>query len=135
MKYFVDTSAFYALLDETDRHHLKAHLFRAEVLTLPNTKLITSNFILAETLNLVKKRFGAKAAIGLGELLMESQVITLVRVTESLEKKAWEIFKKYEDKGFSFTDCTSFAVMEEEQIPLAFAFDRHFLQFGLEMVP
>ena len=46
------------------------------------------------------------------------------------ESKAWEIFVQYEDKGFSFTDCTSFAIMERLKIDTAFVFDDHFIQYG-----
>ena len=43
---------------------------------------------------------------------------------------AWDIFQKYADKEWSFTDCTSKVVMERLQISKAFAFDQHFRQFG-----
>lgn len=33
-------------------------------------------------------------------------------------------------KEFSFTDCTTFAVMERLKIPAAFTFDEHFRQYG-----
>ena len=46
------------------------------------------------------------------------------------EKKAWEIFVKYRDKTFSFTDCSSFALMERIGITEVFAFDEHFTQYG-----
>ena len=46
------------------------------------------------------------------------------------ESKAWEIFVRYEDKGFSFTDCTSFAIMERLKIDTVFVFDDHFIQYG-----
>jgi hypothetical protein len=37
------------------------------------------------------------------------------------------MFRQYEDKGFSFTDCTSFALMERLAINTVFAFDDHFV--------
>jgi predicted nucleic acid-binding protein len=40
------------------------------------------------------------------------------------------MFRQYEDKGFSFTDCTSFALMERLDINTVFAFDDHFVQYG-----
>ncbi|MFW6111111.1 MAG: type II toxin-antitoxin system VapC family toxin [Thermoproteota archaeon] len=57
------------------------------------------------------------------------------RVKPQIEEKAWEIFKKYQDKDFSFTDCTTFAMMEEEALSTAFTFDPHFQQYGFRMVP
>jgi predicted nucleic acid-binding protein len=52
-----------------------------------------------------------------------------------LEKAAWGIFEKHTDKEFSFTDCTSFALMEAEAIRNVFTFDQHFSQYGFESVP
>ena len=47
---------------------------------------------------------------------------------------AFEIFRKFEDKRWSFTDCVSRVVMEELKISTAFAFDDHFRQFGMVTV-
>ncbi len=33
------------------------------------------------------------------------------------------------DETFSFTDCTSFALMERRGVAIAFAFDDHFRQY------
>jgi len=41
----------------------------------------------------------------------------------------------YRDKAFSFTDCTSFAVMQELRLTRALSTDRHFRQMGFQMVP
>jgi len=46
------------------------------------------------------------------------------------EEKAFEILKQHGDKGFSFTDATSFTVMERLGLTNAFAFDEHFSQYG-----
>ena len=44
--------------------------------------------------------------------------------------KAWTIFESFRDKGWSFTDCVSRAVMERFQITEVFTFDAHFREFG-----
>jgi len=59
----------------------------------------------------------------------------MIYVDEEIQSKAWEIAIKYRDKDFSFTDCASFAVMEMLDIREAFAFDKHFEQYGFIFSP
>jgi len=40
------------------------------------------------------------------------------------------VFRRFRDKGWSFTDCTSRVVIDRLSIPTAFALDQHFRQFG-----
>ena len=47
---------------------------------------------------------------------------------------AWELFKKYDDKKFSFTDVTSFQITRELNIGKAFSYDWHFEQAGFERI-
>jgi len=122
----IDTSAWYAYIDKSDADHDAAvNLVRGL-----NRPLITTNYIFDEILTLVKIRIGSHIAINFGRKLWNQEVATLIRVIEEDELKAWEIFVEYEDKGFSFTDCTSFAIMDRLKIDTAFAFDDHFIQYG-----
>jgi predicted nucleic acid-binding protein len=47
---------------------------------------------------------------------------------------SWQVFNKFSDKNWSFTVCTSKAVMENLNIKIAFTFDHHFQQFGTIIV-
>ncbi|MHB8577630.1 MAG: type II toxin-antitoxin system VapC family toxin, partial [Dehalococcoidia bacterium] len=58
-----------------------------------------------------------------------------MRVTEGDEQRARDIIAQYSDKKFSYTDATSFAVMERLQIDMAFPLDRNFAQFGFIVLP
>lgn len=62
---------------------------------------------------------------------IESSNTTIIRVSARDESRARHIIHHYDDKDFSLTDATSFAVMERLRIPQAFAFDRNFTQYGL----
>ncbi|MBU4373892.1 MAG: PIN domain-containing protein [Euryarchaeota archaeon] len=126
MSIFVDTSAWYALFDKNDSDHASAVRFK-ESLT---HSLVTTNYVADEIITLVKVRLGHRITVEIGEKLWDESMATLIRVTSIDEKKAWEIFVKHRDKGFSFTDCTSFVVMERLGIIEAFAFDEHFEQYG-----
>lgn len=123
---FVDTSAWYAYVDKSDADHSSA----VNVVRNLNHPLITSNYVFDEILTLAMVRLGFSVAATFGKKLWNQEIVTLVRVSEEDEARAWETFLKYRDKGFSFTDCTSFAIMERLNISMAFAFDSHFNQYG-----
>ena len=123
---FVDTGAWYAYVDKSDANH-SAALRLVQALTRP---LVTTNYVFDETVTLIQAHLGHSAASLFGQKLRQEQIARLLRITEQQEQQAWEIFVRHHDKGFSFTDCTSFALMEELRLDTAFAFDIHFRQYG-----
>jgi len=126
---FIDTGAWKAIYDKDDPFHRLANRTLAD-LRKKRSYLITSNFVVDETLTLLRIRVSYASAVEFGETLRASKVISIVQVETTIENEAWMIFKKYSDKDFSFTDCTSFAIMKRLAIERAFAFDDHFRQFG-----
>lgn len=133
MNVFVDTSAWLAWSDQSDQHHRDARTI-AERLKAQRAGLLLSEFILAESLTLIRDRRGHSWAVQFGRLVLESHLAELVDVDEPIRRKAWDIFQRYDDKDFSFVDCTSFAIMESLGLKMAFAFDRHFAQYGFELL-
>lgn len=128
----VDTSAYFALVDQTDQHHATAVAF----VQTNDRPLVTTDLIVVETLNLVQARLGPPHAITLGKRLFNPVTTPILKVTESDVAQAWVLFQRYRDKAFSFTDCTTFALMTRLRITAAFAFDIHFRQYGrLVVVP
>jgi len=83
----------------------------------------------------LKDRCGSQAAISLREDIEASSTVRVLWVNVEDEARAWKIFKTHKDKTYSFTDCTSFALMEKNVIKNAFAYDRHFAQHGLNKLP
>ena len=51
------------------------------------------------------------------------------------EERAWEILEQHDDKRWSYVDATSFALVERDGVNEAFAFDAHFAQRGLRVLP
>ncbi|MFQ6064321.1 MAG: type II toxin-antitoxin system VapC family toxin [Candidatus Bathyarchaeia archaeon] len=137
MRLFVDTSALVALVDQDDKDHKDALNYREKIRLgeTPFRALYTSNYVFDEVLTLLRLRLEHQAALLFGENVRRSKIVRTLRVTQPVEDKSWEIFKRYSDKDFSFTDCTSFALMEQEAISVAFTFDEHFQQYGFRMVP
>ena len=125
----VDTSLWYAMADDRDPNHPEAVL----LLATPRRPHITTNWIFGETVTLVRGRLGHKAAVALGARLLHRPGLRIVRVQAEDEQAAWRTFQQYTYKDFSFTDCTSFAVMRRLRITHALAFDRHFQQMGFRV--
>jgi hypothetical protein len=86
-----------------------------------------------EPVTLMRVRGGHKAAGRLGEFLLASQVLKITDVTAQVRAQAWSLFVQHHSKNFSFTECTSFAIMRELGLTDAFAFDNHVTQMGLRV--
>lgn len=135
MKLFVDTGAFIALTNADDEYHLAAVSFYRDARE-SGARFFTTNLVVCETMNYLKIRVSQVVAVRFWETLKKSGHITILPVSSSLEEAAFTIFRHYADKGFSFTDCTSFAVMKSLRLKKAFAFDRHFDQMeGINRLP
>ena len=130
---FVDTGAWLALIDRDDGHHAEARaIYRA--LLEQHRGLCTTNLVIAETYNLVRRRIGYEAAMQFLTAIRSSTRLTLVYSDASLEREGERILKRYADQDFSFVDAVSFALMNQRGMRQAFAFDKHFFVAGFELV-
>jgi predicted nucleic acid-binding protein len=130
---FVDTSAWLALELRRDQYHNAAFTFART--QARKYQLVTTNWVLSETITLLRRRTTHTVAVRFMERIRTSKELMIIRITFSYEERAWQIFKKYTDKDFGFVDCTSFAVMEMSGISTAFTFDHHFRQMGFIALP
>ena len=130
---FVDTGAYYGFADADDATHADAMAIASQ-LTAEHRPLFTTNFVLAETHAICLTRLGRGIAFRLLQDILQSASTTLVRVSAADERRAQAIIAQQEDKRYSYTDTTSFAVMERLHIPTAFAFDRNFAQYGFTVL-
>ncbi|MBM4135852.1 MAG: PIN domain-containing protein [Nitrospira sp.] len=128
MKIFVDTGAFIALTDADDKNHELAKT-SYQNLVEKGTKFVTTNFVVCETMNYLRSRVSHNVSVIFWENLRKSSLIEIIHITSSVEDVAFHIFKQYDDKDFSFTDCTSFAIMKSFKINKSFSFDKHFEQY------
>ncbi len=128
MKAFIDTRAFLAIADKSDTfHELSATAYQK--LVEQKTILYTSNYIIDETITLIRARVNHDAAVAFIKGLDASN-IKILHVAEKDEHSAKEIFIKYKDKDFSYTDCTSFTLIDKHSIDAALSLDEHFSQYG-----
>jgi predicted nucleic acid-binding protein len=98
--------------------------------------LLTTDYVVDETLTLLRSRRQPQLALTLGDQFFRGEIAQIDFLDEGEIRLAWEVFRRYSDKEWSFTDCTSKVVIEKLQIATAFAFDHHFHQFGtVQVVP
>ena len=131
---FVDTSAYYASIDRSDAHY-KIAIKIFTLIEKEGLRPVTSNFVLAESHTLIinNPRLGYWAARLFIEKINSSEKKP-ERISENDEERAFQIIKTYSDKTFTYTDATSFALMERLGVRKAFTFDQHFAQYGFEIV-
>ena len=129
---FVDTGAWFALLIADDPNYITAQKWFAS----NRTSLVTTDYVVDELLTLVRSRVDTRSSIRIGELVLQEQLAELIQVDHEDFFAAWNVFTRYQDKQWSFTDCVSLVVMRRLKINIAFAFNTHFRQFGtVSVVP
>lgn len=123
---FVDTGAWFARFVPSDPDHPAARDWFAR----DDRPLVTADYVVDELLTLLKVRGEYPRALEVGPLLFGGDICDLEWVTPADVTEAWRVFSTYRDKGWSFTDCVSLAVMGRLGITTAATFDEHFRQFG-----
>ena len=104
---FADTSFFFALAAKRDRTHEPAVKAFTRLLRLQRP-LVTTDYVLDETLTLTKARTSAKVALALLDRIESSPALSIQHITHDRFAAAKAFFRKHADHGYSFTDCTSF---------------------------
>lgn len=120
---FVDTSGFAALAHRRDKHHAAAKRFLKTVAD-QRRPLVTSTYVVDELFTLLRMRWDHTTAVKAGEQLARTRWCRVLDVDGDMRVAAWQIFVRYADQVFSFTDCTSFALMHAMELTEAFTFDR-----------
>ncbi|MBI3595979.1 MAG: PIN domain-containing protein [Nitrospirae bacterium] len=133
MRFFIDTSAFYALEDADDRNYEEAHAIQ-ERFRLERPMLFTTHHVLDESITLIGSRLQPRQAVRFAQQLLSSRAIRLIRTDEATEMAALQVYERFDDPRMSFTDCLSFTVMRALGITTAFAFDRDFERAGFKLL-
>lgn len=129
---FIDTTAFRSLFDPKDAYAKKAAVILRR---LPKTvKLITTDYIIDETYTGLLTRSGYKYALVFDRVFIKGDW-QIEWISPQRFIAAQDIFRRFnKDKCWSFTDCSSFAVIKELKISAAFSFDNNFRQMGIKVL-
>ncbi|MBI5234007.1 MAG: type II toxin-antitoxin system VapC family toxin [Deltaproteobacteria bacterium] len=130
---FVDSFAWIAAINKSDNYH-KASLKTIEMLLGKRVKLVTTNYVVIETINALSKMEFRKSVIAFVERLEISASVEMVKINDDIYRNAWTLYQKRMDKDWGITDCTSFEVMRLFDIKRTFTNDKHFEQAGYSLV-
>jgi uncharacterized protein len=123
---FVDSGGWFASIVSDDIDHQSAISWFEQ----NKEPLFTTNYIVDETLTLLRVRGENRKALELGKLFFDNSLVFVYHLTEGDVIQSWEVFEQFSDKNWSFTDCSSKFIIEKFGITQALAFDKHFKQFG-----
>lgn len=130
---FVDSFAWIAVINKSDNYH-EISLRILEELLNKQAKLITTNYVVVETINALSKVEFRKTVINFIDKLGKSPSVQIVKITDEIYNNAWTLYQQRMDKGWGITDCTSFEVMQMFNIRKALTGDKHFEQAGYSLI-
>lgn len=130
---FVDTNYLVALINPKDQWHDRARQAQREIGIV---RLITTEWVLAETLNYFAER-GAplrRMAARTSHRLMRSPEVDAISATHEDYIAGLAFYEARLDKGYSLTDCISMNLMRERGVTEVLTHDQHFTQEGFTIL-
>src|SRR3990172_6539311 len=110
MNVFVDTSAFYAVVDADDLNHARAKRTWIELLDQQGV-LVCTNYVLVETFALLQHRLGLPAVRA-----FEADAVPVLQIEwvgEIQHRSAVAALLAASKRNLSLVDCVSFEVMRQ----------------------
>ena len=129
MSTFIDTSAFLALLAQNDPQHENAVKRYRTLLETPYS-LVTTNYVVVESIALTQNRMGLEAVKTLLNDILPSVDALWLDIT--LHAQAILTLLTANRRALSIVDCSSFVFMNSQNISNAFAYDAHFEEQGFK---
>lgn len=127
---FIDTAFVVALINQNDVYHSQAVELSRQY---ENRPMITTNIVLLEIGNALARNHKHEA-IQIIEAFRSSDDVTIVDLNKLDFEKAFEIYKRYDDKSWGLVDCISFVVMRNNNVTDVLTSDMHFGQAGFNVL-
>ncbi|MBW3623208.1 MAG: hypothetical protein KY468_07330 [Armatimonadetes bacterium] len=137
MKVLVEAGGWLSVLISTDRYHERGSRYFQELIHR-RTRFFTTDFILDEVITRLRYDVGHSIALQFLDLIHESEASGIL-VIHSIIQEDWgraeAIFRQYKESKLSFTDCTTFAILEKHPVEEVFGYDQHFEMMGHILKP
>jgi len=127
---FVDTSAWYALASKGDNDHAVAQSIYRDLVDR-DERLLTSSYVLAETMRLIQHRLGWAP---LDLFVTAARTIEVCWIDGARHFASEKLLLERRRRALNIVDAASFVVMRELEIRDAFAFDTDFGREGFRLL-
>jgi predicted nucleic acid-binding protein len=134
---FIDTSAFFARLNDRDENYDRVEAVFAAIGAgnLAYRPLYTSGYVLSELATLTLRKANHAAAIEALDRVGSSPDVTVLHPDAAAFADARREFERYDDHRISFVDHTTGVLARAHDIEHVFAFDSDFRTLGFTVVP
>ncbi len=131
MSVFIDTGVFYAHHDRDASRHETATTAMQTLVSGQYGELYTSEYVYDETVTLIRTRTGRfDDAKVVGDRIRGTDpypgAITVLHVSKALFERTIETFERYSDHSLSFTDASTIALVDYNDIDHMLSFDDDF---------
>lgn len=131
MSVFIDTGVFYAHHDHDASRHETATTAMQTLVSGQYGELYTSEYVYDETVTLIRTRTGRfDDAKVVGDRIRGTDpypgAITVLHVSKALFERTIETFERYSDHSLSFTDASTIALVDYNDIDHMLSFDDDF---------
>ena len=123
----IDTGAIFAYMARDDEFHAGAVQFVKQAFERKDRFLLL-DLVFAETMTLLKTRLGSQSAAIMGAELRGNSSFIRLPLDSEAEEETWRIFRRYQDKEWSYVDCAILAISSRVGVHKVFTFDHHFAQ-------
>ena len=130
MAVFADTFALIAWLNPRD----DAHAVVSAYLDGFAGRLVTTEWVLVELADALSAPEARVTAPAFLKALRADPLFDVVGYLPTVYQAGFNLFASRPDKAWSLTDCISFGVMTERELPDALTADLHFEQAGFRAV-
>jgi uncharacterized protein len=125
LNFLVDTSAIVAFFVRSEVHHQSAKQFFQRH---KQTRWIVLSTIFDETVTWHRAKISSLASIQVGKALRDEH--HYIHLSNEEDEAVWQAFCKYQDKGWSYTDCSLLVMSQKLEVPNVILFDDHIRQMA-----
>lgn len=134
---FVDTTVWLAILDENNEYYKSARDFFERLLD-QNSKLVTSNVVIDETLSTLKTQFGSDFAQKFLEIIDESVLSINLKVdwiSRRIRRSALNNFMKSSASQLQLRHYYVNESLKRKKVDIVFSYDPNLKYFDFPVMP